>query len=270
MKSFREAGQIRINGKRTALRAREMARWLQLRPLAGLAVPEDYRTRLAGQDQGTHRHRLLLRLLGPNTDSRGQTTGDHIDLWNEDTLTSPGLEGRVTFFFGSVLVWRVSGTRTLGKPSRSCFGKSNETRGVVPGFFCPRLDCFMAIGFICHALDRSIRWIIARWPQARLLGHGALPLCWVGLRNRPAVRVRTRYRVGRFRMATDTGLDSAPTSDLHSDLDHRNDGLLRLSLRKRDALARNFQHAVFTRIAPKQPRLPSCRLAPPRHPSFSR
>jgi hypothetical protein len=34
-----------------------------------------------------------------DTDSHGQTTGDHIDLWNKDTLSSPGLAGRVTSFF---------------------------------------------------------------------------------------------------------------------------------------------------------------------------
>ena len=39
MKSFRGEGQIRIDGKRTALRAREMADWLRLRPFAGLPVP---------------------------------------------------------------------------------------------------------------------------------------------------------------------------------------------------------------------------------------
>jgi hypothetical protein len=34
-----------------------------------------------------------------DTDSQGQTTGDHIDLCNMNTLTSPGAQGRITSFF---------------------------------------------------------------------------------------------------------------------------------------------------------------------------
>jgi hypothetical protein len=34
-----------------------------------------------------------------SSDGPGQTTGDHIDLWSGNSLTSPGMEGRVTSFF---------------------------------------------------------------------------------------------------------------------------------------------------------------------------
>ncbi|WP_429279866.1 T6SS effector amidase Tae4 family protein [Paraburkholderia sp. GAS41] len=100
MKSFRGEEQIRIDGKRTALRAREMADWLKLRPFAGLPSPED----VTGRNwQARIKERTgIVYFAGywaRDTDSQGQTTGDHIDLWNKDTLSSPGLEGRVTSFF---------------------------------------------------------------------------------------------------------------------------------------------------------------------------
>jgi hypothetical protein len=100
MKSFRGEGQIRIDGKRTALRAREMADWLKLRPFAGLPSPEDitgqnWQDRIKGRTGIVYFSGYWAR----DTDSHGQTTGDHIDLWNKDTLSSPGLAGRVTSFF---------------------------------------------------------------------------------------------------------------------------------------------------------------------------
>lgn len=100
MKSFRGRGQIRIDGKRTALRAREMADWLKLRPFAGLPSPEDITGRNR-QDQIKGRTGIVYfsGYWARDTDSHGQTTGDHIDLWNKDTLSSPGLGGRVTSFF---------------------------------------------------------------------------------------------------------------------------------------------------------------------------
>lgn len=54
MKSFRGEGQIRIGGKRTALRAKEMAAWLKLRPFAGLPAPiditgDDWQSRIKGR-----------------------------------------------------------------------------------------------------------------------------------------------------------------------------------------------------------------------------
>lgn len=100
MKSFRGEGQIRIDGKRTALRAREMADWLKLRPFAGLSAPVD----ISGPDwamkiNGRSGIVFFSGYWARDTDSRGQTSGDHIDLWNKYTLTSPGVGGRLTSFF---------------------------------------------------------------------------------------------------------------------------------------------------------------------------
>ncbi len=100
MKSFRGEGQIRIDGKRTALRAREMADWIKLRPFAGLRSPEDvtgsdWQTKVKGRTGIVYFSGYWAR----DTDSHGQTSGDHIDLWNKDTLTSPGPSGRITSFF---------------------------------------------------------------------------------------------------------------------------------------------------------------------------
>nr|WKF61772.1 hypothetical protein HUO10_006304 [Paraburkholderia busanensis] len=99
MKSFRGAGQIRIDGKRTALRARELAEWLKLRPFAGLRTPED----VTGSNwQNAIRGRTGIIFFSGywarSTDRREHPTGDHIDLWNEDSLTSPGLRGRILSF----------------------------------------------------------------------------------------------------------------------------------------------------------------------------
>jgi hypothetical protein len=100
MKSFRGEGQIRIDGKRTALRAREMAEWLKLRPFAGLPLPEDITGR-NWQDKIKGRTGIVYfsAYWARDTDRQGSTTGDHIDLWNNDTLSSPCFEGRITSFF---------------------------------------------------------------------------------------------------------------------------------------------------------------------------
>lgn len=100
MKSFNGEGQIRIDGKRTALRASEMAQWLKLKPFAGLPTPEnitgpDWQEKIKGRTGIVFFSGYWARA----TDHNGQTTGDHIDLWNRDTLTSPGFEGRATSFF---------------------------------------------------------------------------------------------------------------------------------------------------------------------------
>ncbi|PCE24090.1 hypothetical protein BWP39_30875 [Paraburkholderia acidicola] len=99
MKSFRGEGQIRIDGKRAALRARELQAWLKLRPLAGLPAPveitgPDWQSKINGRTGIVFFSGYWAR----DTDSRGQTTGDHIDLWNRDTLTSPGAQGWVNSF----------------------------------------------------------------------------------------------------------------------------------------------------------------------------
>ncbi|MFM0551546.1 type VI secretion system amidase effector protein Tae4 [Paraburkholderia sediminicola] len=100
MKSFRGEGQLRIDGKRTALRAHEMADWLNLQPFAGLPASVD----ISGPDwaariKGRTGIVFFSGYWSRDTDRNGQTSGDHIDLWNRDTLTSPGVAGRLTSFF---------------------------------------------------------------------------------------------------------------------------------------------------------------------------
>ena len=99
MKSFRGEGQFRMAGMRTALRAREMADWLKLRPFGGLPLPAtvtgaDWQDRIKGRTGIIYFSGYWAR----DTDSHGQTTGDHIDLWNKNTLTSPGIGGRIDSF----------------------------------------------------------------------------------------------------------------------------------------------------------------------------
>uniref|UniRef100_E1TK14 Type VI secretion system (T6SS), amidase effector protein 4 n=1 Tax=Burkholderia sp. (strain CCGE1003) TaxID=640512 RepID=E1TK14_BURSG len=122
MKSFRGQGQIRIDGKRTALRAREMADWLKLKPLAGLKAAEDV-TGADWRDKIKGRTGIIFfsGYWARNTDSNGTTTGDHIDLWNKDTLTSPGVQGRVTTFFRFRLGLSTAWYSDLGKSKQILF-----------------------------------------------------------------------------------------------------------------------------------------------------
>jgi hypothetical protein len=122
MKSFRGQGQIRIDGKRTALRAREMADWLKLRPFAGLAAPVD----ITGSDwaskiKGRTGIVFFSGYWARDSDSKGQTSGDHIDLWNKNTLTSPGAAGRVTSFFRFRLGLSSAWYSDLGKSRQILF-----------------------------------------------------------------------------------------------------------------------------------------------------
>lgn len=122
MKSFRGQGQIRIESKRTALRARELADWLKLRPLAGLRAPEDV-TGADWRDKIKGRTGIIFfsGYWARDTDSNGATTGDHIDLWNKDTLTSPGVQGRVTTFFRFRLGLSTAWYSDLGKSKQILF-----------------------------------------------------------------------------------------------------------------------------------------------------
>lgn len=122
MKSFRGGGQIRIDGKRTALRAQEMADWLRLRPFAGLPAPVE----ISGPDwankiKGRTGIVFFSGYWARDTDSKGQTSGDHIDLWNNDTLTSPGVEGKLTTFFRFRIGMSAAWYSNLGKSKQILF-----------------------------------------------------------------------------------------------------------------------------------------------------
>ncbi|WP_175947361.1 T6SS effector amidase Tae4 family protein [Burkholderia pyrrocinia] len=87
--------------------------------MAGLPNPiditgTDWRSKIEGRTGIVYFSGYWAR----DTDSHGQTTGDHIDLWNKDTLTSPGIGGRVTSF----LRFRVG----VGAAWYSDLGKSKQ------------------------------------------------------------------------------------------------------------------------------------------------
>ncbi|WP_322057193.1 T6SS effector amidase Tae4 family protein [Paraburkholderia sp. J63] len=122
MKSFRGEGQIRIDGKRTALRAKEMAAWLKLRPFAGLSAPIDitgdgWQARIKGRTGIVFFSGYWAR----DTDRHGQTTGDHIDLWNGTRLTSPGIQGRVNTFMRFIVGIPSAWYSDLGKSRQILF-----------------------------------------------------------------------------------------------------------------------------------------------------
>ncbi|NIE64629.1 type VI secretion system amidase effector protein Tae4 [Burkholderia sp. Ax-1719] len=122
MKSFRGEGQILVDGKRTSLRAREMAEWLKLRPMAGLPLPVD----VTGADwqskiKGKRGIVFFSGYWARQTDHNGQVTGDHIDLWNGNTLTSPGIQGRLTSFFRFRLGQNSAWYSDLGKSKQILF-----------------------------------------------------------------------------------------------------------------------------------------------------
>lgn len=85
-------GRILLNGKATSTRANEMASWLSQQPFCGLPKkPED----LTGQDwESKVRGRTgIISFDGywsRDSDSSGQASGGHIDLWNGSKMTGFG------------------------------------------------------------------------------------------------------------------------------------------------------------------------------------
>lgn len=101
MKSFNGQGRILLEGKKTAVRAKELAAWLKLQPFCGLPTqPEnitgtDWQTKIKG--------RTGIVFFSSYWARPGQTAanadGDHIDLWNKNTLT-PSMESFLRFRLG--------------------------------------------------------------------------------------------------------------------------------------------------------------------------
>ncbi|SDQ21757.1 Type VI secretion system (T6SS), amidase effector protein 4 [Paraburkholderia fungorum] len=87
-------GRIILDGKPTATRAFELAEWLKLGPIAGLAEPQD----IAGpgwRDKVTGRTGMIF-FFGywqQDGDSINDLSGGHIDLWNGSRLTNNGILG---------------------------------------------------------------------------------------------------------------------------------------------------------------------------------
>ncbi|WP_322042302.1 T6SS effector amidase Tae4 family protein [Paraburkholderia sp. J67] len=122
MNSFRGTGQILVDGKRTALRARELAEWLTLRPMTGLAALTDitgvdWQRRIKGRTGIVYFSGYGSRKTG----RVGGTARDHIDLWNGHTLTSPGIRGKLVSFFRFRVGVKAAGYPDLGKSRQILF-----------------------------------------------------------------------------------------------------------------------------------------------------
>lgn len=134
MKSFRGEGQIRIDGKRTALRAREMADWLRLRPFAGLPVPIEV-TGPNWQDHIRGRTGIVtfpvtglgIRIASGAPPAIISTCGTKTRLPHQ---VSKAGQPRSS---GSVLGYHERGTPISQNPDRFSFGKPSEARSMVSG-----------------------------------------------------------------------------------------------------------------------------------------
>lgn len=92
MKSFNGKGVTRINGKKAALRAEELAAWLKTMPFCGLPTKpeavtgEDWQTKVKGRTGIVFFANYWTR----SGESSANRSGDHIDLWNGSRLTAAG------------------------------------------------------------------------------------------------------------------------------------------------------------------------------------
>jgi hypothetical protein len=93
-------GRILLDGKPTATRANELRQWLMLHPIPGIHKSED----VTGTDwESKVKGRTgIIAFEGywqRDSDSKGDTSGGHIDLWNGSRLTNNGALGTVETFF---------------------------------------------------------------------------------------------------------------------------------------------------------------------------
>jgi hypothetical protein len=128
MKSFNGQGKILLDGKRTAIRAEELAEWLKRQPFCGLPPrPEN----ITGTDwQNKIKDRTGIVFFSDYWARPGQAAanadGDHIDLWNKKTLT-PSLQSFIRFYIGRSSVFSLRSI--LGNQDdywMSDLGKSKE------------------------------------------------------------------------------------------------------------------------------------------------
>ena len=92
-------GRLLLEGKPTATRAYELAQWLKLKPILGIASPETI-TGKDWEDKVKDRTGIIF-FFGywqQDGDNKDNLTGGHIDLWNKDTLTSKGFASWATSF----------------------------------------------------------------------------------------------------------------------------------------------------------------------------
>jgi hypothetical protein len=101
MKSYRGSDRMMIDNKVAAVRAQELAKWLKLQPFCGLpAKPEEvtgetWKSKIDSRTGIIFFHGYWHR---PG-EAAGRLSGDHIDLWNKNTLT-PSIESFLRFRIG--------------------------------------------------------------------------------------------------------------------------------------------------------------------------
>ncbi|MGR4867801.1 type VI secretion system amidase effector protein Tae4 [Variovorax sp. LARHSF232] len=98
MHSFRGKGQIRLDGKRTAVLASEMADWLRLKPMASMGTPENitgknWQEKIKGRTGIVAFKNYWIRV------GQSAPSGGHIDLWKGSRMTSGSVRGAMTNFF---------------------------------------------------------------------------------------------------------------------------------------------------------------------------
>lgn len=119
MRSFRGKGQIRLDGRRTAVLAAELAEWLKLKPVAGMGPTEnitgpEWQRRIKGRTGIVAFKNYWQR------DGEAGRRGGHIDLWNGSRMTTGNFRGAVTNFL------RFSLGSTTGFGTYSDLGNATE------------------------------------------------------------------------------------------------------------------------------------------------
>ncbi|KXV05580.1 hypothetical protein CR51_12610 [Caballeronia megalochromosomata] len=92
----KDIGRIVLDGKATATRANELGEWLKLHPIAGIGKPEN----ITGPDWLSHvKGRTGVIMFDGywtrGSESKGNASGGHIDLWNGAKMTGFGTGMRV-------------------------------------------------------------------------------------------------------------------------------------------------------------------------------
>jgi hypothetical protein len=119
MTSFRGKGQIRLNGRRTAVLASEMADWLKRTPVAGMGPTENV-TGADWQQKIKGRTGIIAFKNYWQRDGESRPSGGHIDLWDGAQLTSNGIGGAISNFL------RFTMGLTTGFGRYSDLGRSTE------------------------------------------------------------------------------------------------------------------------------------------------
>ena len=97
MKSFKGA-TLTVDGKRTAIRAQELADWIKLQPFCGIPQKAETITGDDWQDKIKGRTGIVFFKDYWAREGESNATGDHIDLWNGSKLTAPSTTGALHSF----------------------------------------------------------------------------------------------------------------------------------------------------------------------------